>query len=353
MTDYTVFDGHNDFLFRYTRASLAQRKAMWIEGEGAHHLDLPRMQAAGFVGGFFAIWVPSPDDAGGLDFEAMMEVLPYDLPMPPLLEQADALPTAMSQAAGLFEMERLSGGDLTVCRSGAEVRRAVEKGKVAAILHMEGAEAIGPDLSQLEVWYRMGLRSIGPVWSRPTIYGEGVPFAFPSTPDRGAGLTDLGKELIRECDRLGILIDLSHLNEKGFDDVAAISSRPLIATHSNAHAVTPSSRNLTNRQLAMIAESNGIVGLNFGCAFLREDGRRDANTGFDRIMAHLDHLIGALGEDRVALGSDFDGAVIPSVIGDVLGLPDLIDAMIDHGYDPALVSKISSGNWMSFLDRNL
>ncbi len=353
MATFPIFDGHNDFPSRYAARTPDDRRAMWLEGEGARHLDLPRMQASGFAGGFFAIWVASPDDGSGLDFEALMDQLPYDLPLPEMLSQAEALPSAMAQAAGLLEMEQLSDGAFRICRSSADIRETVSNGGIAGIMHMEGAEAIGPDLSQLDLWYAMGLRSLGPVWSRPTIFGEGVPFAFPSSPDRGEGLTELGKDLVRACDRLGILLDVSHLNEKGMDDIAHLSGNPLMATHSNAHAITPSARNLTDRQLHMIAESGGIVGLNFACAFLREDGRRDAETDLSMMMRHLDHLIGILGEDGVGFGSDFDGAVIPDKIGDVLGLPDLTDAMIAHGFGKELTAKIAYDNWLGFLDRTL
>jgi len=132
---------------------------------------------------------------------------------------------------------------------------------LAPVLHIEGAEAIDPNFEFLDVLYEAGLRSLGPVWSRPNAFGHGVPFRCPSSPDTGPGLTDLGKELIGACNRLGILIDLSHLNERGFWDVAAISNAPLVATHSNAHALSPHSRNLIDSQLAAIRETGGIVGV--------------------------------------------------------------------------------------------
>src|SRR5439155_17471941 len=149
---------------------------------------------------------------------------------------------------------------------------------LAAIMHIEGAEAIDPDLDSLEVFYQAGLRSLGPVWSRPNAFGEGVPFRFPGSPDTGPGLTPKGRELVRACNRLGILIDLSHLNEQGFWDVARLSAAPLVATHSCAHALCASSRNLTDKQLDAIKESDGMVGLNFAVCFLREDGANDADT---------------------------------------------------------------------------
>src|SRR5262249_45235509 len=150
---------------------------------------------------------------------------------------------------------------------------------------------IDPGLDLLEVYYAMGLRSVGPVWSRPNDFGEGVPYLFPHSPDTGPGLTDAGKALVRACNQLGIVVDVSHLNEKGFWDIAASSSAPLVATHSNAHALTPTPRNLTDRQLDAIKESGGIVGVNFAVGFLRADGRELADTQMERIVAHFRYLI--------------------------------------------------------------
>ena len=113
------------------------------------------------------------------------------------------------------------------------------------------------------------------------------------------------------------MIDLSHLNEKGFWDVARLSDAPLVATHSNAHAICPHSRNLTDKQLAAIRESRGMVGVNFATSFIRPDGRRNDDTPLEEMIRHMDHLIEHVGVDGVGLGSDFDGATIPAEIGDV------------------------------------
>ena len=154
-----------------------------------------------------------------------------------------------------------------------------------------------------------------------------------------------------ECNRLRILIDLSHLNEAGFNDVAALSDAPLVATHSGAHAITASSRNLTDRQLAMIAERKGMVGVNFATIFLRRDGRRSPEMGWSPLLRHLGHLIDRLGEDHVGFGSDFDGTTIPANIGDVTGLPALQSALRLHGYDTALLRKLCHENWLNVLER--
>ena len=329
-----VFDGHNDLLLRLLN-NPANRETIWLKGEGKGHLDLPRMKAGGFVGGFFAIYIPSPHSDDGVDYDLLMDNPPYEVPLPAQIDIDGAAPVALAMAGHLLWMERT--GTLAICRSVADIHAAIAAGKIAAIMHMEGAEAIGTDLDALHVWHAAGLRSLGPVWSRPTVFGHGVPFKFPGNPDTGPGLTDAGKALIRECNALKIMVDLSHLNEKGFDDVAAISDAPLVATHSNAHAVTPSTRNLTDRQLKIIAESKGMVGLNYATVFLRPDGLKSPDMGWEPVLAHVDHLLSILGEDHVGLGSDFDGATIPQGIGDVAGLPNLLDAFRAHGYGEALI----------------
>ncbi|MGV8951307.1 MAG: dipeptidase [Cypionkella sp.] len=344
------FDGHNDILLRLHNAP-QNREAIWLTGEGKGHLDLPRMQKGGFAAGFFAIYIPSPVSHDAPDYMAAMENPPFVLPLPALIEADAALPTAMSMASHLLWMERASNGAFKICRTTAEIRACMAVGIIAGIMHMEGAEPIDGNLDRLYAFHAMGLRSLGPVWSRPTIFGHGVPFAFPASPDTGAGLTDLGRDLIRACNDLRIMVDLSHLNEAGFNDVAKLSNAPLVATHSNAHAVTASSRNLTDRQLHMIRESGGMVGLNFATSFLRRDGKQSEVMGWEDVLAHLDHLLGVLGEDHLGFGSDFDGATVPRGIGDVTGLPALQQAMIDHGYGEALMRKLTSENWLAVLDR--
>ncbi len=347
-----VFDGHNDLLLRLLEAP-ENRAEIWLTGEGRGHLDLPRMRAGGFAGGFFAIYLPSPvahDDAALM---AQMETPPYALPLPDLIPFAEGLAPAFAAAGHLLWMERAAQGGFRICRTAADIRKAMAEGVIAGIMHMEGAEAIDADLDALHLFHAIGLRSLGPVWSRPTIFGHGVPFAFPCGPDTGPGLTDAGKRLVAECNRLRIIIDLSHMNEAGFNDVARLSDAPLVATHSNAHALCPSSRNLTDRQLAMIAESGGMVGLNFAVGFLNADGRRDASCGWAPMLRHLDYLIARLGEDHVGLGSDFDGAEVPAVLGDGAGLQGLIAAMAAHGYDRPLIAKLAHENWLRLIARSL
>lgn len=345
-TDPVIFDGHNDVLSKLYRGGGLAKASEFLTGrDGA--IDQMRARAGGFAGGFFAVYVPSPID---LDFKrAEMTKPTYDLPLPDPIDWEDALPVAMNQAAILFDLEKR--GALTVCRTVADIRTTLQAGSIAAVFHIEGAEPIDPDLHTLDVLYQAGLRSIGPVWSRSTIFGHGVPFRFPSNPDTGLGLTDIGLRLVKRCDELGIMIDLSHLNEAGFWDVARHSTKPLVATHSNVHAICPHTRNLTDRQLAAIRDSDGMVGLNFAVAFLRDDGRMLADVPLEQMLRHLDYLIEHLGEDRVGFGSDYDGAVVPDELKSVTDLPKLRQAMTQHGYDDALMTKLCHANWLRVLEK--
>ncbi len=316
-----ILDGHNDLVLHLWR------------GTEPRHVLLGEAAASGFAGGFFALYVPSV-----ISFEE--PDAPYRLPLPPEIPYAEASPIAEELAAVL---EGLDG--VTIARSVDDF----VPGRVTAIMHIEGAEPIAPDLANLEAWYERGLRSLGLVWSRPNAFAEGVPFAFPSSPDTGPGLTDAGRALVRACNRLGILVDLSHLNEAGFWDVARLSRAPLVATHSNAHALSPSSRNLTDAQLDAVAATNGVVGVNFSVGFLREDGGGSPETPLAEIVRHVDYLVARMGADHVALGSDFDGATIPDELGSIGGLPRLVTAIRAAGHDDATVDKLTHGNWLRVL----
>jgi membrane dipeptidase len=265
----------------------------------------------------------------------------------------EARNSVVAELAILLKIERASGGSVVICRTAAEVRSAIAREALAAVVHLEGAEAIDGDLKFLEILYAVGLRSIGPVWSRTNIFGYGVPFHFPSGPDIGDGLTAAGERLVGACNEMRIVVDLSHITEKGFWDVARLTKAPLVATHSNAHALCPSPRNLTDRQLDAIRDSEGMVGLNFATCFLRPDGSMRPDTDIDLMVRQLDYLLEKLGENHVGLGSDFDGAVVPDKIGSAAGLQVLIEALRDKGYREPLLRKLGSSNWLDVLERTI
>ena len=343
-----IFDGHNDTLLSLYTGERGEG-ATFFERSEKGHIDLPRAREGGFGGGFFAVYVPPEKEREHQDRSQFATPDGFEVPLPPPLERAYAQRLAIGISASLFRIEAASGGQLKVVRTADELVACLRDGVIAAILHFEGAEAIDPELNALEIFYQAGLRSIGPVWSRPTVFGHGVPFAFPRSPDTGPGLTDAGRELVRACNRMGVMLDLSHMNEQGFWDVARMSNAPLVATHANAYALCRSTRNLTDKQLAAIKESDGMVGLNFHVGFLREDGGDDANTSLDVMVRQIDYLVAHLGIDRVGFGSDFDGATMPLEIGDVSGLPKLVAALRAHGYDDAALRKLAHENWVRVL----
>ena len=254
-----------------------------------------------------------------------------------------ALKEALGQVALLQRLERT--GELRVVRDVADVDGA----GLAAVLHLEGAEPIGPELDELEVLVAAGMRSLGLVWSRPNAFATGVPFEYPGSPDQGPGLTDLGRALVRACGELRVVVDVSHLNAAGFWDVASLSEAPLVASHCGAHALSPSPRNLTDDQLRAIGESGGIVGINFHVGFLRADCEDDPDTPVALIAEHAAHVAGVAGVGAVALGSDFDGATMPRELGDVAGLPRVLEALRDAGFTEDDVAAIAWGNWIRVL----
>lgn len=341
-TSPLIFDGHNDVLTCLWNAGTDD-----FAGPSPRAIDVAAARTGGFGGGFFAVWVPGQ---GRGDNTAMMQAEAYDIALPPMVAEIDAGKVVEAQVAILEELE--AAGHLTVCRDVVEIETTLGTDRLAAILHIEGAEAIGADLSLLERLYERGLRSLGPVWSRETIFGHGVPFRFPSSPDTGPGLTDAGKRLVAKCDEMGVMVDLSHLNEAGFWDVARQSDRPLVATHSCAHAICAHARNLTDVQLDAIGASDGMVGLNFGVAFLRPDGRKQADVPLDLVLDHLDYLIDRLGEDRVGFGSDYDGTLVPEALTGVADLPNLRRAMIGRGYSAGRIEKLCHRNWLRVLEKS-
>lgn len=339
-----VFDGHNDVLSHLLSLDNNSPEKLFTQGYDQGHLDIPRMIEGGFGGGLFVLWAPSSIDCNNAD-------TPKDLAAEILID--DALPKVLQQLALLIRIEKESNGKFKICTTAEEVRGCYHKGIIAAVIHMEGAEAIDKNLDNLEVLYRAGLRSIGPVWSRHNSFGFGVPFRCPSTPDTAPGLTDLGKEMVSVCNQKGIVVDASHITEKGFWDIVEITDNPIVATHSNVHTLSQHARNLIDNQLAAIKERKGIVGLSFVTAFLREDGKMRADTAIDTILRHLDYLIDKVGIDCIGFGSDFDGAVIPEQMKDVTGLISLRKAMAHHGYDNETILKLCHENWLGVLERTI
>lgn len=343
---FPVFDGHNDTLLKLEIDALKGAERSFFARSETGHMDFERARDGGFSGGLFAMFVPSNPEQ---DFSRPFD--PKDASNFQQVDQKQAFAFTNRLLNRAEQIEAASEGTVVICRTARENRDTVEAGKFAISLHIEGAEAIDTDFHSLEDLYRRGLRSLGLVWSRENAFGHGVPMSHPASPDIGPGLSEAGCELVRACNKLGILLDVSHLNEKGFWDLARITDRPIVASHSNAHSICMSSRNLTDKQLDAVRESDGLVGVNFHVAFLRPDGRFRKDTPLDVIADHTAYLIDRLGEDRVALGSDFDGCIPPMDLGDVSGLPRLFEAFRDRGFNAELLEKLSYKNWITALQK--
>ncbi|HET9153708.1 MAG TPA: dipeptidase [Solirubrobacterales bacterium] len=329
-----IFDGHNDALTCEDHTALAS-------GRGGGHLDLPRMARGGMRGGIFAVFTPSPEERSGL--LGFGDGKQKATPKP--VGHEDAAAHATKVAGRLLRLERERRVRLARTIADVDAARDQPSSPPVAVLHLEGAEAIDPELEALEQWYASGLRSLGPVWSRANAFAHGVPFAFPSSPDIGPGLTDAGRKLIGRCAELGILVDLSHMNEAGFWDVARLEAGPLVASHSGAHALCAASRNLTDAQLDAIGASGGLVGIVFATPFLRADFGNAPETPLDLIVEHARYVAERIGARHVALGSDFDGATIPAALADAAGLPRLVDALRQAGFGEGELEAICWGNW--------
>jgi membrane dipeptidase len=351
-----VFDGHNDTILSLTGRGfnpLPNGRSFFERSENGH-VDLPRAREGGLGGGFFAVFVRAPDmapstsDPADALKKATEQFGPTDgWPEPMAMDYAQS--HALELLGRLFRIEQESHGSCKIVRTSAELQHCLDNGIFAILLHFEGTDQLDPGGYALDVFHSSGVQSIGLTHFRKNRYAEGVPMVFPSSPDTGPGLTDEGKELVRQCNARKILVDVSHITEKGFWDVVGITDAPIVATHSNAWAIANAPRNLTDAQLDAIKESRGVVGLNYHVGFLRGDGAADSNTPLSTMVDHVDYMVDRMGIDAVALGSDFDGAIMPDELNDVAGLPRLMKELQNRGYDHDALTRIAHGNWVRVL----
>ncbi|MEJ2448476.1 MAG: membrane dipeptidase, partial [Anaerolineales bacterium] len=273
----------------------------------------------------------------------------YHVPLSPPLSQEMADRSARQMIDLLRLIESDSQGSVQIVKDYRGLTSCLENQVMAAVLHLEGAEPIDPDLSNLGEFYDLGMRSLGITWSRPNVFGHGVPFAYPGHPDSGPGLTQPGRELVQACNKLGVMIDLAHLNEKGFWDVADLSSAPLVSTHSAAHQLVPKARNLTDDQLKAIADSGGVVGVIFSVNDLAGERRPINDAPLTAIINHITYIAELIGVEHAAFGSDFDGTRIPSELQDVSRCQKLVDVLEDAGFSMEEREQICWKNWLRVL----
>lgn len=349
-----VFDGHNDVLLDLRRRETGEDVAS--SGEESHgrslfeasekgHLDVPRAREANLGGGVFAIFAPNDEDP---EIEETGDG--YEVTYAPAVDHEYAKSFTYDLLADLHRLERESDGDLRIARSAADVRACLDGDAIAAVPHLEGAAAVAPDLSNLDFLYAAGVRSIGLTWSRPNDFAHGVPFEYPRSPDTGPGLTDAGRALVDACNDRGILVDLAHLNEAGFWDVAERSDAPLVVSHAAVHDICPSTRNLTDEQIDAVAASEGLVGITFSASDLRSDGGRGTDVPVSVLADHVEYVADHVGVEHVAFGSDFDGTAILDSLGDVTGLPRLFDALRERGFGDGELAAIARDNWLRIFE---
>lgn len=344
-TQSVIFDGHNDLLTRLWLSSAEDPVHDFIHGTLPGHLDLQRCQKAGWMGGLFSIFLPPYAYVKNNHPDKLSNSTNSDF------KSQEIVDICCAQLKLAQRLQARSDGQIQICTSLAQIQACQRNQQLAIVLHLEGAEFLAIEPELLDVFYEAGLRSIGPLWNRKSLFGDGLNASFPHSPDIGSGLTTQGKELIIECSKKQMLIDVSHMNERAFWDTLEIIDQPIVATHSNAHALCQQARNLTDRQLAAIKQSGGMVGVNFDVAFLRADGQRNTHTSLDVIVDHLAYLTDHLGEDHVGFGSDFDGCLLPDELSDISQISMLIERMQQRHFSDALIEKITSKNWFAVLDK--
>lgn len=354
MKSYKIFDGHNDVLSALYLPEYAKGRTFFEESD-IGHIDIPRARKGRMVGGFFAICAPPPESAPERNpFHGLtLTADGYDLKYHPPLDFEYARDFTDSVIDFAYGLEKQSRGSFKIVCNYQELTENIEKDILAGILHIEGAEPIKPDLSNLEHYYGKGIRALGLVWSRPNSFGYGVPYRHPSPPDTGPGLTNTGLKLVDACNEMRIIIDLAHLNEKGFWDTVSRSRQPIVITHTAVHTLCPASRNITDRQIDAVADSGGLIGVWFEPMHidLRMDGEGKPipDVAVSQIARHIKYIADRVGVNHVAIGSDFDGADVPSDISDVAGLPVLMRALAEIGFSESELEKITIGNWLRII----
>ncbi|MEQ2442148.1 dipeptidase [Pseudoflavonifractor sp. CLA-AP-H29] len=305
-----LFDGHCDTISRCLVSGGGLRRS-----EG--HLDLERTAAFGPYAQFFAIFGDTADGA---------ELPPWQL---------------FQAEYAVFRREMAANRDFAVhCRTAKEADAAFRAGKCAAFLSVEGAELLDCDLEKLDEAYRLGVRAVNITWNHANVLSGS------NAEEKDRGLSERGKAFVRRMDRLGMLVDVSHLSDPGFWDVAELCKGPFIASHSNARAVFSVPRNLTDGQFTAIIEHHGVAGLNMFADFL------GADPDYDTVIAHLEHFLSLGGEKSVSIGGDWDGiARMPRGMSGIQDMAELYERLLRRNYAEALVRDVFFNNLMRVVSK--
>jgi membrane dipeptidase len=327
------------------------------------NVDIPRMREGGLSAIFFSIWISGK------------------------IMGPEAVKQALDQIDAVRETVRKHPSELALCTTADEVRAAHQQGKIAALMGVEGGHMMGNDLAVLRTFAALGVRYM------TLTHMENNEWADSSTakPEHN-GLTDFGKDVVREMNRLGIIVDISHVSDKTFYDALEVSKAPIFASHSSCRALCNAARNMTDDMMRDLAKHGGVVQINYHVGFLSQEFRDYESTHPDAekeieaevkkrcgdneacklttgdqvvrdfmeagklpkvnwtlIVDHIDHAVKVAGVDHVGLGSDFDGAVMPIGMQDVSHLPQITDALLKKGYSEADIRKILGENTLRVL----
>ncbi|MBI3406237.1 MAG: membrane dipeptidase [Acidobacteria bacterium] len=354
-----VVDTHDDTTGRMLSAEdgfeLGKRNA-------TGHIDIPRMREGGMDAIFFSIYIPAT------------------------VTGPEAVKRSLRLMDAVYESVRKYPKDLVLATTAADVRRAHKEGKIAALMGMEGGHMIDDDLGMLRMYARLGIRYLTLAHSRKTNWSGS------SGETENTGLTEFGKDVVRELNRLGVMVDLSHVSDKTFWDAIEVSQAPPIASHSSCRAVCNAPRNMTDEMIQALAKKGGVIQITYVDSFISQElhdaqeavrdeqraktdaaqkacaegdatCRRDAArrvrdeyalrmpaVSWEKIIEHIDHAVKLVGPDHVGLGSDFDGATMPKGMDDVTYLPRITDALLKKGYKEKDIEKILGGNLLRVME---
>ena len=311
-----VFDAHCDTLGHVTSHEFFRRDLLQ-RGESGH-LDLPRMREGGINAQIFACF-PGVERLG-----------------------ANATSGALQRVEALYELIDAAPDQITLVQTADDLAPLTPGGPIGSILGLEGVEALDGQMRLLRTFHRLGVRNIGLTWDPRNAAADG------SGAGTSFGLTPFGRDVVQACNELGVMVDVSHLNDAGLEDVLTISSKPIIASHSNARAVFEHRRNLSDEQIRAIADGGGVIGATFVSHFLNPDYRK---ATLDDLLDHIDHLVQAAGIDHVGIGSDFDGCLPPPELSSGEKYPAVAEGLLRRGYAPEDIRKILGENFRRvFLD---
>lgn len=314
MENLMVVDGHCDTLL-----DLADGKRSFAGGANQGHLDLPRLKEGGVGLQFFAAFIGSE------------------------YKPERSLKRGM-HLVNTFHRMIESHPELTPVTCKGDLRKLKAGEAIGALLAIEGGEALAGSLEILELYYRLGLRSLTLTWNQRNELADGV-----GEGPQAGGLTKFGRLVIKEMNRLGILIDVSHLSDAGFWDVIALSKQPVIASHSNCRVICPHRRNLNDEQIKALAQAGGVMGVTLAGDFIDEK-----EPSLSRLIDHIEHVVDLVGIDHVGIGSDFDGVdVLPAELPDASAYPRLIDALARRGFTEMQIQAILGGNFLRILEQVL